>query len=69
MSEADKMLFKVGYDEKKEKLNKIIYYANLPIWKPKVEFNKRNKTIKVDHDLHIEELLAINEKVKELGWL
>lgn len=69
MKTADEMFEKAGYDGKKDKLNKIIYYVDLPFWKPSIVFNKRNKTIKIDHDLHKEGLQAINKKIKELGWL
>lgn len=67
MSKADEMFSKIDF-EKKEALQYIRYYINLPIWKPSITFYRRNKTIKVDCDIHIEELKAINEKVKELGW-
>lgn len=68
MSEADELFAELDY-EKKETLKKIIYYIDLPIWQPSITFNKKYKSIKSDLWITMQELQAINEKVKELGWL
>lgn len=68
MSNADKLFYELGYD-KKETSRKIIYYIDLPIWKPSITFNKKYKNIKLDLCLPMQELKAINMKCLELGWL
>ena len=68
MSKADEMFFEAGFDEKEERLSKIIYYVDLPFWKPSITFNKKHKSVKSDLCITMQELQAINEKVKELGW-
>ena len=66
MSKADEMLIDLGY-EKMDLLNSEYYY-NLQKDRDWIEF-VNNFTIKVRADLTMQELQAINEKVKELGWL
>lgn len=69
MSKADEMFFEAGFDEKEERLSKIRYYVDLPLWKPSITFNKKYKSIKSDICITMQELQAINQKCKELGWI
>ena len=63
MSKADETLIDLGY-EKMDLLNSEYYY-NLQKNRDWIEF-VNNSTIKVRADLTMQELEAINEKVKEL---
>lgn len=64
MSKADEMFKKLGY-EKDEYSDAIIYCRDtVPI-----TFWIFKKTIEKCIPINIEELQAINEKCKELGWL
>lgn len=65
---ADEMFEELEF-EKKETSKKIIYYIDLPIWKPSITFNKKYKNIKFDLCCSMQELQAINKKVEELGWV
>lgn len=71
MSKADEMLKNIGYDEKTENEENIIYQdsGNEDI---NIIFHKKYKVITgcptYDYFLDMEILQAINEKVKELGW-
>ena len=76
MSKADKMFEELGYFVKKEKNicnNKCISYINGFL--EKIEFDIVNKGITCETlstgmslPINLQELQAINEKVKELGW-
>lgn len=72
-SEADKMFEKLGY--RYARLNDLIRYEKRKTALIKViVFDMANEKIKIQYyvgsgmDVDIEELKAINEKVKELGW-
>ena len=76
MSKADEMFEKLGYSKIDEKRLKNIIFTD---GNKKFYFNKVHKKIKcVEYDKEeetlmesyftIEELQAINQKVKELGW-
>lgn len=77
MSKADEMFEKLGY-EKKEYNKEIIFYFQRNGFKEEYgfEFNNIDREIypvcygKNDEAIYItiQELQAINEKVKELGW-
>ena len=79
MSEADKLLNKVGYKFEKENDIFIIYKKEDKNCYPYIinlSFNKRTKTIIKYCELYpdrlwitMEELKAINLKCKELGWI
>lgn len=68
MKTADEMFEELEF-EKKETSKKIIYYIDLPIWKPSITFNKKYKNIKFDLCCSMQDLQAINKKVEELGWI
>lgn len=68
MSKADEMFEKLGYEQyfyTNEKLDYIIYSKK---HRYSIEFHKNNKKLLISHLITTEELQAINEKVKELGW-
>lgn len=71
MKTADEMFFEIGYDEKEERLSKIIYYVDLPLFRPCISFDKRNKTVSTipSRAITMQELQAIYKKCQELGWL
>lgn len=62
---ADEMFEKLEF-VKKENKQKIIYYIDIPIWKPSIAFLKKYKSIRCDLSFSMQELQAINKKVKEL---
>ena len=70
MSESDEMFEKLGY-EKVEIGNGFEFYSN----DKEIDFienvDNKNKEIWIDdfHIITMEELQAINQKCKELGWL
>lgn len=69
MSKADEMFEKLGY-YKDEGLYEIQYTSR----DNQITFDKRNNTIIIlsddyDDKINVQELQAINEKVKELGWI
>ena len=70
MSEADEMFEKLDY-KKIEKSNKIIYREKMGLLIPIAEivFYKNNKWIRVNFNLDMQELKAINKKCEELGWI
>lgn len=68
MSKADRLFEELDFI-KKENSRKIIYYVELPIWKPSITFNKKYKSVKSDFCFGMQELQAINEKCQELGWI
>lgn len=69
MSEEEKMFKKLGYA--KSETDKFIVYENLSCDKL-IKFYKMDKkyeSVGVFKWITMQELQAINEKVKELGWL
>lgn len=76
MSKADEMFKKIGYKKKEDKFDIVYDYDNYF----KIEFLKLSHTVRIRRKskswfkwqeycgLHIDELQAINEKLKELGW-
>ena len=69
MSKADEMFEKLRFN-KNEGLYEIQYIAR----DNQITFDKRNNTIVIcsddyDDKVNMQELQAINEKCKELGWL
>lgn len=69
MSTADKMFEKLGYNNVRENENWIVYKGKTK----DIDFNKKYKYIEAESGMSSEkitmqELQAINEKVKELGW-
>ena len=69
-SEVDKLFEELGYAKQKNK-KYIRYYIKYGLFIPDsiIEFNLYNKWVNVNFNLDMLELQAINEKVKELGWL
>lgn len=71
MSKADEMFEKLGYI-KTENKGEIRYEeennALEETFHFKILFVKTLKVVGADHLLDMQELQAINEKVKELGW-
>ena len=70
MSKADKMFKELGYENVRETEYWIVYKGK----EKDIDFNKKYKTIEVENGMEskkitIQELQAINEKCKELGWL
>ena len=76
LSKADKMFYELGY-EKTEKSHLITYsrYCTKENDFENIHFFLENKGIKTNWDsysskfINVKEYLAINEKVKELGWI
>lgn len=69
MSKADKMFEKLGYE--KEETNYSIRYIKF-IFKDlghRIVFYKDDKSVNTYGKIDMQELQAINEKCKELGWL
>lgn len=69
MSKADKMFEELGYQKERYINNSIRYYGN----KNYIIFAYIDKSVRVSGTenvsiLSMQELKAINEKVKELGW-
>lgn len=69
MSKADEMFKELGYKNVRENENWIVYKGK----EKDIDFNKKYKTIEVENGMeskkfNIQELQAINEKVKELSW-
>lgn len=69
MSKADEMFKELGF-KKDEGLYEIQYTTR----DNQITFDKRNNTIVIysndyDDKINMQELQAINEKCKELGWL
>lgn len=73
MSEADVMFEKIGYKKKYNlQLNDINYYKNydnvIHFKLSKKSFFKSGEFYGMHDYITMQELQAINEKVKELGW-
>lgn len=70
MSEADKMFYKTNYNNKLEYIEegKIIYeqYKNMNDY---MKFKHNKKEIYIEGNITMQELQAINQKCKELGWI
>lgn len=73
MSKADEMFEKLGYEvsnsefveELNATTNTVVDNGYIKI----IFFNNQTMLIDADDILNMQELQAINEKVKELGWL
>ena len=74
---AQKMFEKLDYFQSSEDEEEIVYNQNLEhteSYYRYISFDKINKVVEVDDNstepfyLQIEELQAINQQVKELGW-
>lgn len=69
---ADEMFDELGYEKKEYGSSKIMYAKDLDfegyciksVW-----FDKVKKLVRLDGYYDMQELQAINEKRKELGWL
>ena len=80
MSKADELFKELGYKKIEENDKYVLYLSEKSLWRQrKIRFWKDEKIIfndLLENDkvvssvqIGIEELQAINEKVKELGWL
>lgn len=73
MSEADKMMNKIGYKKKIETIEneKLIMIEYNRENRYSIIFKEITKEVILDgfRAIELEELQAINEKCKELGWL
>lgn len=67
MSKADEMFDELGY--KKYEYNKRIEYLSREKSQAIIFHQDRKEIEQLDSIINILELQAINEKVKELGWL
>ena len=65
MSKADEMFDELGYIKKHDNRRHIVYKLGLTT----IEFTHKNKWVFANCNLDMQELKAINEKCKELGWL
>ena len=75
MSKADEMFEKLGYEKNEDIRTDLgcIYYIRVKHYIynefPKIIFHNKFKSISIQKDyISLQELQAINEKVKELGW-
>lgn len=76
MSEADEMFKELGYEKATDIRTDIgcVFYKNEKHFiyneHPKIIFHYKIKKLTIQNDyLSMQELQAINEKVKELGWI
>ena len=80
MSKADTMFEELGYKKEEENDKYVLYLSEKSLWRQrKIRFWKDEKVIFNDLleddkvvssvQIGIEELQAINEKCKELGWI
>ena len=72
MSKADKMFKEIGYTNKEYNFNKTIVTFQNPDEDYEISFNLIDKTIEIfeiKNYITMQELQAINEKCKELGWM
>ena len=74
MSKADEMFKKLGFEEIEKYNNGISYYRDNDLEEDEIEFidyENIGKTVNFNmfSGITMQELQAINEKVKELGWL
>lgn len=69
MSKADEMFEKLGY-KKEERNSADVYIKHCKYMTRQIGFNTETKNVMIDvHYITIQELQAINEKCKELGWI
>lgn len=69
MNKADKMFEELGYEYEERKYADVYIKATKDLFR-QMGFNKTNESIMLDtHFLTMQELQAINEKCRELGWL
>ena len=72
MSKADEMFEKLGYKQSITQLGHLKYYKDydnvIYFMLEKKAFNKSGEYDGMCDHITMEELQAINEKVKELGW-
>ena len=69
MSKADEKFENFGYERKVTRRYIIYYIKNgILITDSRIIFDKRYKWVSANFNLDMQELQAINEKVKELGW-
>ena len=70
MTNADNIFYKLGYEKEEIKNGYdkvvVIYYDNPD--NKSIDFYLEENNISLVGDFNMEELKAINEKVKELGW-
>lgn len=72
MSEADKMFKKLGYKLKTDERETIQYIKDddtFFVFSLQYKFFSKFELYKYSGEITMEELQAINEKVKELGWI
>ena len=80
MSKADTMFEELGYKKEEENDKYVLYLSEKSLWRQrKIRFWKDEKVIFNDLleddkvvssvQIGIEEIQAINEKCKELGWI
>lgn len=68
MSKGDEMFEELGYEKLKRKYADV--YIEQKIGKGQIGFNKQTKVVYPDINfINMQELQAINEKCKELGWI
>lgn len=69
MSKADEMFEKLGY-EKEERKYADVYNKHCKYMTRQFGFNTESKAVMIDVEhITVQELQAINEKCKELGWI
>lgn len=69
MSKADKMFKELGYKVDYENSYTIVFFKNDNLFGKRIDFFKQYKTFNKLGDITMQELQAINEKCKELGWI
>ena len=70
MSEADKMFYKTNYNNKLEYIEKgKIIYEEYKSMNEYMKFKHDKKEIYIEGHITMQELQAINQKCKELGWI
>lgn len=69
MSKADEMFEKLGYIEHyNTEYAEIFRKDSKKSFGRQIAFNQKTKGIMIENYITMQELQAINEKVKELGW-
>lgn len=67
MSKADEMFDELGYEKKHDNRRHIVYKMG---YLSQIEFLIKNRWVDIgDMRMSMQELQAINEKCKELGWI
>ena len=64
MSKADEMFDELGYKKIHDNKRRIVYSNRLT----RITFKIKDQWVDINMNLDMQELQAINEKVKELGW-